>query len=307
MLSGDHKAALADINESLNKQLFDPATNTMTEISKIPISTAITHNPLSKALLQKSEIYYVKGDFETSLVWYHRGNALFPNLEAFKMGIDKTTEAIKNAVGHAKTFHDLKKRKQENDEDVYDFLNGSYASKTSSNKENSSSLPPRLVKSGAPTNPTIPASITDIMAITGSLSANQERVLLGDLYEDKVFLEELARDPSFATIPFDEVEQLVQEGLHYINGRLNFWRQEKPIPHHHYSSRDSSRRGSLSSLASSNAESVEQLSKSANTSSKKSAATTTKKTAGSTAKSEAKAAMKKPAVVKATKKATTKA
>jgi hypothetical protein len=42
---------------------------------------------------------YAKGDFEMALVFYHRGNKLRPELDEFRLGIQKAREAIDNSIG----------------------------------------------------------------------------------------------------------------------------------------------------------------------------------------------------------------
>ena len=39
------------------------------------------------------------GDFEFALVHYHRGNKLRPELNEFRLGIQKAREAIDNSIG----------------------------------------------------------------------------------------------------------------------------------------------------------------------------------------------------------------
>ena len=39
------------------------------------------------------------GDFEYALMFYHRGNKVRPDLQEFKLGIQKAQEAINNSVG----------------------------------------------------------------------------------------------------------------------------------------------------------------------------------------------------------------
>lgn len=52
-----------------------------------------------KAMLQKAEALYAKGDFEMALVFFHRGNRLRPELDDFRLGIQKAREAIGNSIG----------------------------------------------------------------------------------------------------------------------------------------------------------------------------------------------------------------
>lgn len=52
-----------------------------------------------QGLYQKAEAMYQLGDFETSLVFFHRGHKLRPELQEFRLGIQKAQEAINNSIG----------------------------------------------------------------------------------------------------------------------------------------------------------------------------------------------------------------
>lgn len=52
-----------------------------------------------QGLYQKAEALYTMGDFEFALVFYHRGHKLRPELQEFRLGIQKAEEAINNSVG----------------------------------------------------------------------------------------------------------------------------------------------------------------------------------------------------------------
>lgn len=52
-----------------------------------------------QGLFQKAEALYQMGDFEMALVFYHRGNKLRPELQEFRLGIQKAQEAIDNSIG----------------------------------------------------------------------------------------------------------------------------------------------------------------------------------------------------------------
>lgn len=52
-----------------------------------------------KGLYQKAEALYANGEFELALVFYHRGHKLRPELQEFRLGIQKAQEAIDNSVG----------------------------------------------------------------------------------------------------------------------------------------------------------------------------------------------------------------
>ncbi|TMS15314.1 Tetratricopeptide repeat protein 25 [Larimichthys crocea] len=52
-----------------------------------------------EGLYQKAEALYYMGEFEFALVFYHRGQNLRPQIEKFRLGIQKAQEAIENSVG----------------------------------------------------------------------------------------------------------------------------------------------------------------------------------------------------------------
>lgn len=52
-----------------------------------------------QGLYQKAVALYTMGDFEFALVYYHRGHKLRPDLQEFRLGIQKAQEAIYNSVG----------------------------------------------------------------------------------------------------------------------------------------------------------------------------------------------------------------
>lgn len=52
-----------------------------------------------QGLFQKAEVLYCMGDFEMALVFYHRGHKIRPELQEFRLGIQKAQEAIDNSVG----------------------------------------------------------------------------------------------------------------------------------------------------------------------------------------------------------------
>jgi len=62
-------------------------------------------------LYQKAEALYQKGDFETALMYYHRGHRLRPELQEFRLGIQKSQEAINNSVGCKFILHLLRDSK----------------------------------------------------------------------------------------------------------------------------------------------------------------------------------------------------
>ncbi|KAJ3601612.1 hypothetical protein NHX12_032580 [Muraenolepis orangiensis] len=157
-----------------------------------------------KGLYQKAEALFTMGDLEFALVFYHRGRKLRPELQEFRLGIQKAQEAIENSVG----------KKLENKEDLSLFCKGE-------------------AKKGPPVTATQPQRRDPKQQ--NQKSANVERTskqLLGQLYSDKEYLEKLLKDEDLVTGRMRDGERLQDLILHsvgYLDRRVDFWRQQKLI------------------------------------------------------------------------------
>ncbi|XP_034840935.1 outer dynein arm-docking complex subunit 4 [Maniola hyperantus] len=131
----------------------------------------------AKALLQKAEALYYCGEFELSLVHYHRGLRARPDLSEFRLGVQKAQEAIENTIGAVK------------------------AVKKAPNKR-------RLSKSSRP--------------------------VLGQLMSDKIYLENLLKNPDLAIADKKNVVVLKQaeEAIRFLENREEFWRQQQTATKH---------------------------------------------------------------------------
>ncbi|KAJ7313521.1 hypothetical protein JRQ81_004970 [Phrynocephalus forsythii] len=164
----------------------------------------------TKGLYQKAEALYTMGDFEFALVYYHRGHKLRPELEKFRLGIQKSREAIENSVGSPSSV------KLENRADLC-FLSRQAESKKAKQKHQIK-IPK---KDGRYSKQQEPVK-----------NEKTERQLLGELYVDKAFLEKLLKDEDLiksTTKQGISVGDLIQEGLTYLDTRTEFWQQQKPI------------------------------------------------------------------------------
>ncbi|KAI8905150.1 hypothetical protein EDD86DRAFT_212326 [Gorgonomyces haynaldii] len=149
-----------------------------------------------KGIYLKAEALYAQGDFEMALLFYHRGNRLRPELAEFRIGIQKSREAIDNAIGDSKRLHIT----------VPDKLRKNWLGTQSQDKPNT------------------PAQETE-----HKMTPSMEAKLLGELFDDKVYLNDLLHDKDFIDYPDENVLGLVNEGLRYLNTRLDFWRQQHPL------------------------------------------------------------------------------
>ncbi|NXS99308.1 TTC25 protein, partial [Jacana jacana] len=163
----------------------------------------------SKGLYQKAETLYTMGDFEFALVFFHRGSRLRPELESFRLGIEKSQEAIVNCIGSPSSV------KLENREDLC-FI----SRQAESNKANEK-LQLKLAK--------------DQRCAWKRKSVRNpktERQLLGELYADKAYLKTLLKDEDLMESSTKEgikVLDLVLGGISYLDKRSEFWQQQKPI------------------------------------------------------------------------------
>ncbi|XP_048782754.1 outer dynein arm-docking complex subunit 4 [Lagopus muta] len=163
----------------------------------------------SEGLYQKAETLYTMGDFEFALVFYHRGGELRPELQKFRLGIQKSHEAIINCIGSPSSV------KLKNKEDLC------FISQQAESKKANQKLQIKLTKDQKCTKKQEPAR-----------NQKTERQLLGELYADKAYLEKLLKDEDLmrsVTKQGVKVEDVVLGGIAYLDARAEFWQQQKPI------------------------------------------------------------------------------
>ncbi|KAK7113348.1 hypothetical protein V1264_012649 [Littorina saxatilis] len=185
---------------------------------------ALEHEEVGKgkdirALNMKAEALYQKGDFESALVYFHQGNKLRPELQEFRLGIQKSQEAINNSIGKPDSVkldasgdlsffyrHDEKQKQQQK----------STYSKPSQPVQKKQEEKSRLKPQDDGTSKTT-------------------KQLLGELYNDREFLEKLY--DSLTTSGGKEeagntdryIKNRTVDGLEYLTRRADFWRQQKPM------------------------------------------------------------------------------
>ncbi|KAM6368660.1 outer dynein arm-docking complex subunit 4 [Pluvialis apricaria] len=163
----------------------------------------------SKGLYQKAETLYTMGDFEFALVFYHRGCRLRPELEKFRLGIEKSQEAIVNCIGSPSSV------KLENKKDLC------FISRQAESRKANQKLQIKQTKDQKWTRKQEPVR-----------NPKTERQLLGELYDDKAYLETLLKDEDLmesSTKQGIKVADLVLSGISYLDKRSEFWQQQKPI------------------------------------------------------------------------------
>ncbi|KAK7507840.1 hypothetical protein BaRGS_00000805 [Batillaria attramentaria] len=164
-----------------------------------------------RALCMKAEALYQKGDFETALVYYHRGNKLRPELQEFRLGIQKSQEAINNSIGTPDAV------KLEASGDLAFF----YKADDKQKQQTKGYSKPAQQKREEKKERTKPQE---------SGSSKTTKQLLGELFNDKAFLEKLYDSMTTNSTDTDKyIKDRSVDGLEYLNMRADFWRQQKPM------------------------------------------------------------------------------
>lgn len=159
----------------------------------------------------KAEALYFCGDFESALVFFHRGHKLRPEFQQFRMGINKCREAITNAIGST---------------DACQLKVPDSPKPSSTTRGGSSEVSSKPAQNRKRTNKQNSASTTHV--VTGG--DKTVKTLLGELYADAVYLENLLKDPSLTYgATGTKVKGIASDGLEYLGKRVNFWRQQNPI------------------------------------------------------------------------------
>ncbi|XP_035789035.1 tetratricopeptide repeat protein 25-like [Anopheles albimanus] len=143
-----------------------------------------------RAIYQKAEALYYLGQFEHSLMFFHRGLRLRPELASFRLGVQKTQEAIENTIGNNTKNQPQKK----------------------------------------PVKAEKPKSAKRAQLSREELEKRASRRLLGDLYIDKEYLENLLKHPDLrkADTNTECISEYAKDAINFLNNRQEFWRQQKP-------------------------------------------------------------------------------
>ncbi|XP_043085613.1 outer dynein arm-docking complex subunit 4 [Puntigrus tetrazona] len=159
-----------------------------------------------KGLYQKAEALYTMGDFEFALVYYHRGNKLRPELQEFRLGIQKAQEAIDNSVGSPSSV------KLENKGDLSFFHKSNGVRPKHLNHSNKRESKKHAQKRDK--------------------NEKTAKELLGELYSDREYLAKLLQDEDLIKGKIrtgERVQDLIVGCISYLDTRTAFWQQQKPI------------------------------------------------------------------------------
>uniref|UniRef100_A0A8D8QAN5 Outer dynein arm-docking complex subunit 4 n=1 Tax=Cacopsylla melanoneura TaxID=428564 RepID=A0A8D8QAN5_9HEMI len=171
-----------------------------------------------RAIFQKAEALYHLGDFEHSLMYYHRGLKIRPELEEFRLGVQKAQEAIENTIGKIGA--------------PLDSAPNSATSNASADKTPDTPSPsPDTAKSSNNGSETKQKNKTAMEKRQDSKKIS--RLLLGELHRDKEYLENLVKNPNIRSPNNPESSDFIiaqaEEGIKFLINRQEFWRQQRSV------------------------------------------------------------------------------
>lgn len=179
-----------------------------------------------KAIYQKAESLYYLGDFEHSLMYYHRGLRSRPDHDGFKLGVQKAQKAIENAIGGG-----------------FPSSSRSDKSSKSSTRCSTSKTSARNVVATSKTSTTgnSPETVDNksdkTKVTTTTARSNKSRQpqrkskLLRELGADKEFLDNLLNNPDIKCKfkeDNNEILDCIKGAVDFLNKRQEFWRQQLP-------------------------------------------------------------------------------
>lgn len=139
-------------------------------------------------------------------MFFHRGLRLRPELTSFRLGVQKTQEAIEKTIGGCEKPSIPKSNKISTKDKPSGNSNGVTTSK--------------------PTNTTRQRPKTSKL----TFEKREARKLLGELCVDKEYLENLLKNPDLkrADTGAEGVAAIATDAVRYLNTRQEFWRQQRP-------------------------------------------------------------------------------
>lgn len=197
--------------------------------------TALAHDKTNiRAIYQKAEALYFLGQFELSLMFFHRGLRLRPELTSFRLGVQKTQEAIEKTIGSFEKCPTATATASTTAPGITKKMSISHIPSTKQSK----SHPQSGTRSQNDLNPFTMAAKSAKKVLqqrpkTGAANTTEKREarkLLGELYVDKEYLENLLKHPNLkrADTATEHISKLANDAVQFLNTRQEFWRQQRP-------------------------------------------------------------------------------
>lgn len=146
-------------------------------------------------------------------MFFHRGLRLRPELTSFRLGVQKTQEAIEKTIGGFQKTATPKRpslKPKANDE-----------SRDNADQQKTATIITASTSANTRSRP----KTTKV-----SPEKREARKLLGELCVDKEYLENLLRHPDLkrADTGSENISALASDAVRFLNTRQEFWRQQRP-------------------------------------------------------------------------------
>ncbi|CAF1123841.1 unnamed protein product [Adineta ricciae] len=235
----DDKSTAKDINDRLNGLVARSACYLKIGKNNLALQDAEeslkSNKEFTRGLYQKAEALYAMGEFELALMFYHRGKKLRSDLREFQLGINKAQEAIDNSVGDPNRVKleasgDLSifyKNDEVNFSIRHDHIFAHLHDISQDETKKKKKQPIGYVRASQKKDTTVQRKPHPPPA-----NPRTTKQLLGDLYEDRVFLDKIINNTTVTkpnTRSGDAIYQLASDGIDYLDGRTHFWRQQEPL------------------------------------------------------------------------------
>lgn len=151
-------------------------------------------------------------------MFFHRGLRLRPELASFRLGVQKSQEAIEKTIGGFP-----KKTSKSSSKEA-----------TSSGSSRQPQTPASTVRpqTAAVVMPKVrgPSAKVQSKASLALAEKREARKLLGELCVDKEYLENLLKHPDLkrADTGEENISALAKDAVQFLNTRQEFWRQQRP-------------------------------------------------------------------------------
>lgn len=152
-------------------------------------------------------------------MFFHRGLKLRPELNSFRLGIQKSQEAIEKTIGGFP-----KKSPKPSSAKPESASKLDSASKLESGSKPESGKSDKL-STARSTQPKVRPKTSKVSA-----EKREARKLLGELCVDKEYLENLLKHPDLkrADNGSENISSLARDAVQFLNNRQEFWRQQRP-------------------------------------------------------------------------------
>lgn len=159
-------------------------------------------------------------------MFFHRGLRLRPELNSFRLGVQKSQEAIEKTIGG----YSAKKGGPTSSRATTAI--GSANKPPSESCASGSALHSAKSRSAGGVGDVVKPAKLVMRPRTSKITAErrESKKLLGELCVDKEYLENLLKHPSLkrADTESEQISALATDAVRFLNTRQEFWRQQRP-------------------------------------------------------------------------------